>query len=61
MGCARSPFADRFSFVDRDGTAWLEALDLSGVAAAYVPPDPADRAAVPTLEGWRGLPVGLGQ
>jgi WD40 repeat protein len=56
--CSRSPAEDRFSFVDRDGTTWLKALDLADVGASYVPADPAD---VPTLAAWKGLPVGLGR
>ncbi len=57
--CARSPEEDRFSFVGEDGTAWVKAFDLSGVSESYVPPDPADPDAMPTLAKWKGLPVGL--
>jgi WD40 repeat protein/tRNA A-37 threonylcarbamoyl transferase component Bud32 len=53
--CSRSPGEDRFSFVDDDGTTWLKALDLAGVSESYIPVD----AAVPTLDDWKGLPVGL--
>jgi hypothetical protein len=57
--CARSPDQDRFSFVGIDGTAWVMALDLSGVAESYVPPDPAAPEAAPAPSTWKGLPVGL--
>jgi serine/threonine protein kinase/WD40 repeat protein len=57
--CARSPDEDRFSFVGTDGTAWVKALDLSGVVESYVPPDPGAADAMPTLATWKGLPVGL--
>ncbi len=59
--CARSPFEDRFSFVDTDGTTWLEALDLAGVVESYVPPDAAVPGSMPTLAAWQGLPHGLGR
>jgi hypothetical protein len=54
--CSRSPNEDRFSFVNDDGTTWLKALDLAGVSESYVPTDPLK---APTLDGWKGLPVGL--
>jgi hypothetical protein len=57
--CGRSPDEDRFSFVGDDGTAWVKAFDLGGVAESYVPPDPSAPDAVPTVAGWKGLPVGL--
>ena len=57
--CSRSPGEDRFSFVDEDGTTWLKALDLAGVAESYVPVDPTAAHAMPTLDGWKGLPIGL--
>jgi hypothetical protein len=57
--CARSPDEDRFSFVGDDGTAWVKAFDLAGVAESYVPPDPSAPDALPALGGWKGLPVGL--
>jgi len=59
--CARGPFEDRFSFVDVDGSAWVKALDLTGVSESYVPPDPAMRSVTPTLAAWTGLPHGLGR
>jgi hypothetical protein len=59
VDCARSRDEDRFSFVGADGTAWVKAFDLSGVAEAYVPPDPSASETMPTLASWKGLPVGL--
>ncbi|MCU0655728.1 MAG: protein kinase [Polyangiaceae bacterium] len=56
-GCARSPVADRFSYVLADGTVLLRPIDTAPLTMSKPPEPPLDPRTMP-LNQWAGLPKG---